>query len=104
MTSIKTKLSIVLHIMALVPLLAFGAINYLQTSDIFTKAVQEYLFTIAKSKENALENYIDSTETVGKAIAESDVLQEYISLAGKDLTAAETARLDESREKVDHLL
>ena len=40
--------------MALVPLIFLGAINYFQTTDIFTEAVQEYLSTIVKSKEDAL--------------------------------------------------
>lgn len=104
MTSIKTKISIVLHIMALAPLITLGGINYFQTTDIFTQSVQEYLLTIAKSKENALENYIDSTESMGKAIASTDPVQEFVSLNGKDLNAADSARLEAAKKQIDFML
>lgn len=104
MTSIKTKLSIVLHVMALIPLITLGGISYFQTTDIFTKSVQEYLLTIVKSKEDALENYIDATETIGRSIASSDVMQEFVSYTGKSLNAVESDRYEEIRKRVDNLL
>ena len=104
MTSIKTKLSIVLHVMALIPLITLGGISYFQTTDIFTKSIQEYLLTIVKSKEDALENYIDATETIGRAVASSDVMQEFIASSNRNLNSVEADRFEEVKKQVDNLL
>ncbi len=104
MASIKAKLSVVLHIVALTPLITLGAINYFQTTDIFTKTIQEYLLTVVKSKENILENYIDATETIGQSIATSEVMQEFIAKNNKSLNAEETVRFNQVKKEVDLLL
>ncbi|GAB4358995.1 MAG: hypothetical protein Kow006_27820 [Gammaproteobacteria bacterium] len=104
MTSIKTKISIVLHVMALAPLITLGGINYFQTTDIFTQSAQEYLLTIVKSKEDALENYIDATESIGRALANADAIQTYIDLVAKGETSAENARFKEARQEAEYLL
>ncbi len=104
MNSIKTKLSIVLLLMALIPLITLGAINYFQTTDVFTKSIQDFLLTLVKSKEDALENYIDATETTGKAIAETDVVQTYISYAKKDLYLQDSAQFKKVKKQVENLL
>ncbi len=104
MNSIKTKLSIVLLLMALIPLITLGVINYFQTTDVFTKSIQEFLLTLVKSKEDALENYIDATETTGKAIAETDVVQTYISYAKKDIYLQDSAQFKKVKKQVENLL
>ncbi len=104
MTSIKTKLTLVLLLMALLPLLTLGVINFYQTTDVFTKSIQEYLLTIVKAKDDALENYIDATETAGQAIADTDVLQAYIAYSNKQLTTEETEQFKEVKKQVENLL
>ncbi len=104
MTSIKTKLLVVLQLVALVPLISLGAVNFFQTTDIFKNTVQDYLLTIVKSKEDSLENYIETTETIGKAIAESDLLQEYIVYTNRALTTEEKARFNILRKRVSDII
>lgn len=101
MTSIKTKLLLVLLMMALIPLTTLGIINYYQTTDIFTKSIQSFLLTIVKSKDDALESYIDTTETAGKALAETDVLQKYITYIK---TNENTEQFKELEKQVENLL
>ena len=104
MTSIKTKLLLVLCAMALAPLLTFGAISYLKTTETFTETVLDYLRTIVKAKENALENYIGSTETIGQAIAASDAVQRYIALADQAATGGDTTSMEQAKAEVASLL
>ncbi len=104
MNSIKTKLTILLLSMSLIPLATLGFINYYQTTDIFTKSIQEFLFTIVKSKEDALENYIDATETAGLAIASTDVLQQYIAQVNKELKPEQAVQFIDIKKQVENLL
>nr|MCH9638939.1 HAMP domain-containing protein [Betaproteobacteria bacterium] len=91
-------------LMSFIPLATLGVINYYQTTDIFTKSIQDFLLTIVKTKEDALESYIDATETTGQAIAETDVLQEYIAYAKKDANSQETVEFKEVEKQVENLL
>ncbi len=104
MSSIKTKLLMVLLLMAVVPLATLGIINYYQTTDIFTESIQDFLLAIIKSKEDALESYIEATETTGQAIAETDLLQKYIAYEKKDANIQETASFKEVEKQVENLL
>ena len=93
MLSIKTKLALILVFIAVVPLASMGAITFLQTTESVTKSIQESLLTIVRSKENALENYIESTESIGQAIAETSSMQDYIRLSIKgELSRSEDVR------------
>lgn len=104
MNSIKSKLIGVLLLMALVPLIALGIIVYNQTTNIFTESIQEFLFTIVQSKDAALENYIEATETLGLSLATSDAVQTYVSLANIERDADDEAQFEEAAKQVDNLL
>ena len=104
MNSIRSKLTAVLLLMALVPLLTLGIIIYNQTTNIFTENIQESLFTIVKSKNAALENFLDSTNTLGRALGSTDAVQTYISLANRELNTEETIAFEAAAAEVDSLL
>ncbi len=104
MNSIKAKLTIVLLLMALIPLAILGIIIYNQTTGIFTSTIQEYLLAIAQSKDDALENYIVATEDIGHSLATTDAMQRYIELAGGDLSAEESAEFTAVTKQVNNLL
>ncbi len=104
MNSIRTKLTIVLLLMALIPLATLGIIIYNQTTGIFTTTIQEYLLTIAQAKDDALENYIVATEDIGRSLAATNEMQRYIELAGTDLSAEEAAEFVEVSQQVSDLL
>ncbi len=104
MNSIKAKLLLVLMLTSLIPLVSLGAINFFQTTDIFTRTVQEYLFAIVKAKEGALENYIDSTAKVGEAIAATDIMMTYAKLTNKQLSDTEKQSLALLEKRVENTL
>lgn len=104
MNSIKTKLTVILLLVALLPLITLGIIIYNQTTNIYTETIQEFLFTIAQSKDDALENYIDATETLGLSIAQTDEMQQYIALAYRSLDADQASEFEDARTKVEDLL
>lgn len=79
MNSIRTKLMIVLLLIALVPLAALGIINYSQTTRVFNESIQDSLLTIVQTKNDRLEQYIEDTEKIGQSISETDILKQYIS-------------------------
>ena len=72
-------------LIALVPLSGLGFLNYYKTTEIFTDTVQEYLHEIIRAKEGALVEYIESTETIGAAIAKTDIVQAYVGLTNRQL-------------------
>ncbi len=105
MLSIKTKLALILVFIALVPLATMGGIIFFQTTDSVTKSIQESLLTIVKSKENALENYIDSTESIGQAIAETSAMQDWIRLSNKgELSNSEDLRRRFQERQVQNII
>ncbi len=105
MLSIKTKLALILVFIALVPLATMGGIIFFQTTDSVTKSIQESLLTIVKSKENALENYIDSTEAIGQAIAETSAMQDWIRLSNKgELSNSEDLRRRFQERQVQNII
>lgn len=104
MSSIKTKLSMALLLIALIPLIALGVINYHQTTEIFTKSIQDFLLTIVKSKDDALESYIDATETAGLAIAQSDAMQQYLEYSQVDTDTIDLEQYREIERQVENLL
>lgn len=105
MLSIKTKLALILVFIALVPLASMGGIIFFQTTDSVTKSIQESLLTIVKSKENALENYIDSTEAIGQAIAETSAMQDWIRLSTKgELSSSEELRRRFQERQVQNII
>jgi methyl-accepting chemotaxis protein len=104
MTSIKTKLIILVLLIAIVPLSLLGFFNYLKTTDIFTQSVQSSLRTIVQAKANALENYIDATKTAGQAMAANDDLQRYIAYNQDATSTVNDGYKKELERRVDHLL
>lgn len=94
----------VLLLLALIPLAVLGTIIYKQTTDISTKTTQDFLLTIVKSKDAALENYIDTTKTIGSALAETAEFQQYLELTNKELNADEIAQLEDIKIQVNDLL
>ena len=104
MTSIKTKLIILVLLIAIVPLSLLGVFNYLKTTDIFTQSVQSSLRTIVQAKANALENYIDATEMAGQAMAANDAVQRYIVYVQDQVNAENEGYKKELERQVDHLL
>lgn len=79
MNSIRTKLLGVLLLISLIPTLALGVLNYLQTTDAFGKSVQDSLLTIVQTKNDRLEQYIEETEKIGQSLADTDILQQFIT-------------------------
>ena len=104
MTSIKTKLLIILLLIALIPLVILGIVIYRQTTNNLTTTTQDFLSTIVKSRNDALENYIESTEGIGASLARTTTLQQYIKLAGKELTPEEAVQFEELKLEVNNLL
>lgn len=104
MSSIKTKLIILILLVAIVPLGLLGTYSYYKTTDIFVKSVQDSIHTIVKSKANALRNYIENTEITGQTIAANDALQKYISFNRKPTTPIEKSEFKALAGEVDHLL
>ncbi len=104
MNSIKTKLLLLLILIALLPLAALGFINYFKTTEIFTEAVQDYLHTIVRAKESALVEYIESTETIGAAIATTDIVQSYVKLTNLKLSEKNQQGLKLLQKRVENLL
>ena len=105
MLSIKTKLALILVFIALVPLATMGGIIFFQTTDSVTRSIQESLLTIVKSKENALENYIDSTESIGQAIAETSAMQDWIRLSNKgELSNSEDLRRRFQERQIQNII
>ncbi|MCP4494581.1 MAG: HAMP domain-containing protein [Gammaproteobacteria bacterium] len=104
MKSIKTKLMVVLLAIAIIPIVSIGVINFFQTSDFFKKSVQDFLLTIVRSKEDALENYIESTETAGKAISNSDIFQEYIKYTNRSFSAQDSKDLNRIKQELSALI
>ena len=104
MSSIKTKLLIILLLIALVPLLILGVVIYKQTTDNLTTTTQDFLSTIVRSRNDALENYIDATEGLGASLAKTDALQQYVKLANKTLTPDEAAQFKAVKLEIDNLL
>lgn len=104
MTSIKTKLIILVLLIAIVPLSLLGVFNYLKTTDIFTQSVQSSLRTIVQAKANALENYIEATKTAGQAMAVNDAVQRYIAYVQDEVNAESEGYKKELERQVDHLL
>lgn len=105
MISIKTKLTLLLVFVALAPLVTMGTLHFYQTTQSVTQSIQESLLTIVKSKENALENYIESTEDIGKAIAETGSMQDFIRLSIKEeLTRAELVRKRFMERQVQNII
>ena len=102
MNSIKTKLLLLLILIALLPLAALGFINYFKTTEIFTEAVQDYLHTIVRAKESALVEYIESTETIGAAIATTDIVQSYVKLTNLKLSEKSQQGLKLLQKRVEH--
>ena len=104
MTSIKTKLIILVLLIAIVPLSLLGVFNYLKTTDIFAQSVQSSLRTIVQAKANALENYIDATETAAQAMSTSDAIQRYITYIQDGSNGESNGYVKDLERQVDHLL
>jgi HAMP domain-containing protein len=103
--SIRLKMTIALLLMALIPLGTLGTVNFFKTTDIFTKSVQSFLLDIAKSKEAVLENYIITTESAARAMAETDIFQEYVSYPEKKYLSSEEIRArDIAKIQVENIL
>ncbi len=105
MLSIKLKLTIALLGMALIPLGTLGTINYYQTTDIFTKSIQSFLLDLARSKETVLENYIETTESAARSLADTDVFQKYIAYPEKrHLTPEQITQREVVKKQVENAL
>ncbi len=103
--SIRFKMTIALLLMAVIPIGTLGTVNFFKTTDIFTKSIQSFLFDIAKSKEAVLENYIITTESAARAMAETDIFQEYVSYPErKYLNSEELQARDIIRIQVENIL
>lgn len=102
MISIKTKLTVGLLLMSITPLISLGIINYYKTTSVFTESIQNSLLTIVKSKDNALESYIDTTKSAGHAFTQTDIVQNYISLVNKKSRNKEA--FNKARKQTENLL
>ena len=98
-------------LVAIGPLMLVMAFNSLskqgyfnQTTDIFTKSIQDSLLTIVKSKAGALEDYIDSTKTIGQSMASTDAMQRYIAYQPVELALGEVDLSLELASSVENLL
>ena len=104
MKSIKTRLLLLLMLIALVPLAGLGYVNYYKTTEIFTKTVQDYLHEIIRAKEGALVEYIKSTESIGAAIATTDFFQTYVKLANRRLSGNSQEAFALLEKRVENIL
>jgi HAMP domain-containing protein len=103
--SINLKLTISLLLMALIPIVTLGTINYFKTTDIFNKSIQNFLFEISRSKEAVLENYIETTEFAAQTMAETDVFQEYLAFPEmRYLSPQQKLQREAVKKQVENLL
>ena len=104
MFSIKTKLLFLLLPIVLLLLAGLGYVNYLKTTEMVIRSVEERLRTIVKTKEGALVEYIESTEKIGAAIAASEIVQTYAELANRNLSGNNQKTLETLQRRVEDLL
>ena len=104
MTSIKTKLLLLMILIALVPLTALGFVNFFKTTEIFTETVQSYLQEIVRAKEGALEQYIQSTESIGAALATTDIMQTYVKFTNRKVSDKNKDAFKRIEGRVENLL
>ncbi|MGD8839395.1 MAG: cache and HAMP domain-containing protein [Gammaproteobacteria bacterium] len=97
MFSIRTKLLFLMLPITIGLLAGLGYVNYLKTTEMSTRAIQDQLQTIANARQIALVEYIESTEKIGNSIAASEIVQTYIELVNRNL------RGTNNRETVDML-
>ena len=105
MNSLKLKIAMMLLFVALIPLATFGVVSRFVTTEIFTGTVQDYLLTIVRAKENALENYFTFTESMGDTMSRTDAMQTFISYTNRDdLSSSESLLMRRAEQQVENLL
>ncbi len=104
MRSIKTKLLLLMMLISLVPLSTLGLINYYETTEIFTNTVQGHLQGIVRAKENALEDYFQSTESIGEAIGAIDFVQIYVQHTNREVSVKNQDAFKRIEKRVENIL
>lgn len=102
--SIKLKLYVLFVSLSLIPLLAIGFILYEQKTAAFSEFIQDSLFSLVKSKESKLEDYINNTIALGHSIAKTDVMQKFISYGNKSLQATIFPEYETVKKDVENLI
>jgi|GEM_PF-3156926 len=105
MFSIRTKLLFLLLPITIALLAGLGYVNYLKTTEMSTRAIQEQLQTITRARQVALAEYIESTEKIGYSIAATEIVQTYIELANRNLRGVNNKEtVDRLGKRVEDLL
>lgn len=105
MFSIRTKLLFLLLPITIALLAGLGYVNYLKTTEISTRAIQEQLQTITRARQVALAEYIESTEKIGYSIAATEIVETYIELANRNLRGVNNKEtVDRLGKRVEDLL
>lgn len=79
MVKLKIKIMSVSFIIALLPLIVLGFLNINKATEIQSQSVQDFLTSIVKLKETALEEYIEDTEFFAESISMNTITQSYLS-------------------------
>ena len=105
MFSIRTKLLFLLLPITIALLAGLGYVNYLKTTEMSTRAIQEQLQTITRARQVALAEYIESTEKIGYSIAATEIVETYIELANRNLRGVNNKEtVDRLGKRVEDLL
>lgn len=102
--SLQTRLLLVLLPITSVLLAAIAYFNIVNTTALVTQTVEDELQTIARSKQAALAEYIESAERLGFSIAAVDVVQTYSELTNRGLGGKNLQTLEGLARRVENLL
>ena len=102
--SLQFRSLLVLLPITLLLLSTIAYFNIVNTTALFTQAVEDELQTVARSKEAALVEYIGSAERLGFSISATDIVQTYSELTNRKLAGKNQENLDMLARRVANLL
>ena len=102
--SLQFRLLLVLMPAMLLLLSTIAYFHIVNTTALFAQAVEDELQTVARSKEAALVEYIESAERLGFSISATDIVQTYSELTNRKLGGKNQETLDLLARRVGNLL
>jgi len=104
MNTIKSKVTVLVMLIAIVPITTLGVLNYLKTTESFTESAKDFLYTVVKSKAGELESYIHNAELAGQALAKNDAFQDYIKLVSEGESVDNFQQVKATKKAIENLL
>lgn len=104
MRSIKWKLILVMLAVAVIPLLMLGTINFLKITDLTTSSIQSQLETVARIKNDALEQYITNTQSAAKYLGSTPAFRRYLDLVSNESGQGDSTLIRNLKNQMSDLI